>query len=78
MNYVGVAKYLGLGLFLIVLLSFIPGVHAENTTANSSYVIVDIPGITYDTTINPSRQTYRVTQGQTVYVNDTIDIAGMG
>ena len=78
MNYVGVAKYLGLGLFLIVLLSFIPGVHAENTTANSSYVIVDIPGITYDTTINPPRQTYRVTQGQTVYVNDTIDISGMG
>lgn len=55
-------------LFLVTLL-VVPGLAEEN----GSYVIVD-DGVNYGAP-NPN---YRITQGQNVYVNDTIDIAGMG
>jgi len=56
-------------LALVVISVIFPQAFAEEI--NNSYVIVDQP--TY-----PLHPTYRIAQGQDVYVNDTIDIAGMG
>ena len=53
----------------VAILMMVSTVSAED--ANGSYAIVDTP--TY-----PLHETYRIDQGGDVYVNDTIDIAGMG
>ena len=73
-------------LFLIAVgLSVLVGcVHGQENdtvnTTNESYVIVEIPtpDSLYNITQFPARNTYRITQGQDVYINDTIDVSGMG
>ena len=54
----------------------------ENTTANitenGSYVTVEMPQLDYNFTHFLYAGTYRIAQGSDVYINDTIDISGMG
>ena len=69
---------------LLLILSFLAlglvhPVSADENVANGSYVIVSSPDSIYNqSTFNQPPPTYRITQGQTVYLNDTIDISGMG
>ena len=49
-----------------------------NITANGSYVVVENPPIDYNFTHFAAIGTYRIMQGDNVYLNDTIDISGMG
>ena len=48
-----------------------PAVTAINTTVNQSNIA---PNVFFF----PPSPVYRITQGQTIYINDTIDISGMG
>jgi hypothetical protein len=71
-------------LFLIALgLSVVIwSVHGEeNATVsinNGSIVVVETPQIDYNFTHFPASTTYRIAQGDNVYINDTIDVSGMG
>lgn len=73
-DLVWIAKWLVLSLLGLALIA---GIHAHadnvttNITLNQSYV--EVVENSY-----PYHEPYRIDQGQTVYINDTIDIAGMG
>ena len=69
-NYKGVAYFVIIALLLLAGLVVV-AVHAEDANATGSYAIVDSP-------VYPIHEPYRITQGEDVYVNDTIDIAGQG
>ena len=49
-----------------------------NMTASGSYAIVQYEESNYNLSRFPASTTYRIAQGETVYLNDTIDISGMG
>lgn len=65
-----VAKWFLLAFLGLVLVTSLHA-SAEDANITESYVVVE-PGL------YPYHEQYRIDQGQTVYVNDTIDIAGMG
>lgn len=70
-NYKGVIGLFAIGIALIVLLAFIvPGAHAEQM--NGSYVEVSYPE-------SPAPLNYipRISQGDIIYINDTVDITGV-
>lgn len=74
-------KYL-IALAIVAVIVF-PFVMAEenttvNMTADGSYVIVQYEDSNYNLSRFPVSTTYRIAQGETVYLNDTIDISGMG
>lgn len=73
-NYRGTAWFVLIALmFIAATIIVVQGAHAED--ANQSYVIVTEP---VPESVYQYHEPYRIDQGQTVYVNDTIDIAGMG
>lgn len=75
------AKYLTLAI-LSLFLAGLATAFEQNTTIvtdNGSYVIIEMPPPLYNfTNYSPPEPAYRIIQGGTVYLNDTIDISGMG
>ena len=55
----------------LAVLLIVSVVSADDANANGSYAIVDSP-------VYPIHEPYRISQGEDVYVNDTIDISGQG
>jgi len=49
-----------------------------NQTENGSIVIIETPIREYNVSHFPASNSYRISQGQHVYLNETIDISGMG
>jgi hypothetical protein len=65
-------------LFLSLFALCVVHASADENVTNGSYVIVEMPQIDYNFTHFPAIGTYRIEQGSNVYLNDTIDISGMG
>ena len=72
-------KTISLILILSLLALFVVHGSADENVTNGSYAIILPPDSSYNvSTYAQPLATYRIMQGQTVYINDTIDVSGMG